>query len=544
MDRSLFLRSREGRRFLPVIGLEVHVELKTRSKMFCSCSVGFGAGPNTNICPVCTGQPGALPVPNVQAVKHALIVAHTLRMESINRRSVFARKNYYYPDLPKNYQISQYELPIATGGCLEVKVVRYHPSGEPGSSGSAEPIPGTNPSYAPYPVRITRIHLEEDAGKLLHDIGSRELDHTLVDYNRAATPLLEIVTEPCLHCPADTVAYLETLQKTLRHLGVSDCDMEKGAFRCDANISVTETGDGSDGYRLGVKTELKNMNSFEAIRVALEHEIERHIATLARGGRIVQETRLWDAGARETVSMRSKEEAHDYRYFPDPDLPPLVVDDHLYEETLAAARAVTLPYERERFFVSEYGLDAVSAGLLTERREVADFYERAVAALPAAGTAARAELARHVANIMTRYAFEHRNEQDAIREESAPQAMRSVPGEPGQYAELALMYHDGTLSSKLLGEVFRRMLDSRKSPRDIVAEQGLVQITDEAALERLADEIMAEHPQAVADLRAGKSQAIGALIGAAMKKTAGKADPRRLTALLKRRIASPGGGNA
>jgi aspartyl-tRNA(Asn)/glutamyl-tRNA(Gln) amidotransferase subunit B len=475
--------------FEAVIGLEIHAQLLTASKIFCGCSAAFGAEPNTHICPVCIGLPGALPVLNRAAVDDAIRAALALGC-TIQPVSIFARKNYFYPDLPKGYQISQYEQPIATAG-----VVDFVSGGQPRRVG------------------ITRVHMEEDAGKSIHD-GFVDSDRkTYVDYNRSGVPLIEIVTEPDLRSAADAAEFFTRLRELLVWLGVNDGNMEEGSLRCDANVSVRPVGDA----KLGTKAEVKNLNSFRFLQKALEHEIARQIDVVGGGGRVVQETRLWDADAGVTESMRSKEEAHDYRYFPEPDLPPVVVD---------AARVARIretmpepPGARRRRFVSQYALPEYDAAQLTESRAVSDYFEAAVGAGAPAKSASNwimGELAR------------------ALNERRL--GIAASPIEAPRLAGLLVLIEQGTISGSIAKGVFEKMLTSGSAAGDIVAAEGLTQIDDESQIAALVAVVLAAHPDPVAQYRAGKTSTFGFLVGQVMKAAGGKANPKRVNELLKKAL--------
>ena len=476
-------------RFEPVIGLEIHAQLSTRSKIFCGCSTAFGAPPNTNVCPVCLGFPGALPVLNRAAVDLAIRAALALGCR-INDTSIFARKNYFYPDLPKGYQISQYELPLASAG-----VVRFTSGG------------------ATRRVGITRLHLEEDAGKSLHDGFPDSARHTYVDYNRSGTPLIEIVTEPDLRSAADAAEFFSRLRAILVWLGVNDGNMEEGSLRCDANVSVRREG----ASTLGTKAEVKNLNSFRFVQKALEYEINRQIEILDGGGRVAQETRLWDSAAGETSSMRSKEEAHDYRYFPEPDLPPLVVDA---ARVASIAMAMPeLPEARRERFVAAHGLPEYDAAQLTQSLPLSEFFEEAVAA----GAAPKAvsnwmmgELAR------------------ALKESGHGISESPVP--PARLAELVTLIDRGTISGAIAKGVFEKMFASGRSAEEIVRAEGLTQIDDEGQIVELVREVLAKNRDAVAQYRAGKAATFGFLVGQVMKAGGGKANPKHVNVVLRRLI--------
>jgi aspartyl-tRNA(Asn)/glutamyl-tRNA(Gln) amidotransferase subunit B len=478
----------------PVIGLEIHAQLLTASKIFCGCSTAFGAAPNTHICPVCLGLPGALPVLNRAAVDHAIRAALALEC-TIHETSIFARKNYFYPDLPKGYQISQYEQPLATGGVVEL------------SSGG-----GTRR------VGITRVHLEEDAGKSLHD-GFVDSDRkTYVDFNRSGVPLIEIVTEPDLRSAAEAAEFFTRLRETLVWLGVNDGNMEEGSLRCDANVSVRPVG----ATTLGTKAEVKNLNSFRFLQKALEHEIERQIETLGDGGRIVQETRLWDAAAGRTVSMRSKEEAHDYRYFPEPDLPPVTVDADRIHRIKAAMPE--LPRGRRERFVDQYALPEYDAAQLTASRGVADYFEAVVAAGAAAKPASNwimGELAR------------------TLKARGVEISASPIPAV--RLAGLLALVDRGAISGPIAKDVFEKMASSGRSAEEIVAAEGMTQIDDDSRLATIISDVLAAHVDAVAQYRAGKTATFGFLVGQVMKAAAGKANPRRVNELLKNTLAGGAG---
>ncbi len=472
-----------------VIGLEIHAQLLTHAKIFCGCSTAFGAPPNTNVCPVCLGFPGVLPVLNRAAVDLAIRAALALGCH-VNDTSVFARKNYFYPDLPKGYQISQYEQPIASGG----EVTFTMPDGE-------------------RRVGITRVHMEEDAGKSLHE-GFADSDRkTYVDFNRAGTPLIEIVTEPDLRSAADAAAFFEHLRAILVWLGVNDGNMEEGSLRCDANVSVRPAGTTA----LGTKAEVKNLNSFRFLQKALEYEIDRQIDLVQEGGRVRQETRLFDSSAGVTVSMRSKEEAHDYRYFPDPDLPPVVVN---------AARVDTirgdmpeLPVARRQRFVAQYGLPDYDATQLTQTRALSEYFEAAVAAgapPKAVSNWMMGELARLL--------------------KDAGRGIDASPVSPSGLAGLLALVDRGTISGAIAKSVFEKMFSTGQDADAIVRAEGLTQIDDEGHILGIIEEILARNADAVASYRAGKTATFGFLVGQVMKATAGKGNPKRVNELLKRAL--------
>ena len=472
-----------------VIGLEIHAQLRTASKIFCGCSTAFGSPPNTHVCPVCLGLPGSLPVLNRAAVEFAIRAALALGCR-INPTSIFARKNYFYPDLPKGYQISQYERPLASEGALSFA-----------KTGGVER------------VRITRVHLEEDAGKSLHEGFADSSRKTYVDYNRSGTPLIEIVTEPDLRSAADAAEFFTQLRAILVWLGVNDGNMEEGSLRCDANVSVRPRG----ASALGTKAEVKNLNSFRFLERALEYEIDRQIEVVQAGRHVVQETRLWDSAAGETVSMRSKEEAHDYRYFPEPDLPPVLVKEATVE---AIAREMPeLPQARRQRFVAALGLPEYDAAILTASREVAEFFEATVAA----GAAPKAA-SNWIMGELTR----------ALNESG--KTISDSPISPERLAGLLALVDQGRISGAMAKTVFEKMLGSGQSAGDIVAAEGLAQITDDAQITERITVVLAANDDAVAQYRAGKSGALGFLVGQVMKATGGKANPKRVNELLKQML--------
>ncbi|HAM39111.1 MAG TPA: Asp-tRNA(Asn)/Glu-tRNA(Gln) amidotransferase GatCAB subunit B [Elusimicrobia bacterium] len=480
-----------------VIGLEVHVHLKTKSKLFCGCSTEFGNEPNSNICPVCTGQPGVLPVLNKKAVEFGILAGLAVDCK-IAKHSIFARKNYFYPDLPKNYQVSQYELPLCEKGSLEIKI-----------------------DDKTKKIGITRIHLEEDAGKLLHAIGSQELDYSLVDYNRTGIPLLEIVSEPDMSTPEEAYQYLTNLKAIIRYIGVSDCDMEKGSLRCDANVSIRPAGE----KKLGVKVELKNMNSFKAIRDALNYEIKRQEETLNSGEKILQDSRLWDEKSGTTVSMRSKEQAHDYRYFPEPDLVPIEVDDVFLNEM--KKNLVELPDTRKNRFIEKFGLSEYDAGVLTSEKVLADYFENCLSYFPLSAPLYTL-IAKQLSNWITTELLGKLNAEN--------KDISYSPISSDKLAELIKLIADSTISGKIAKTVFEQMYKEGKSALEIVKSQGLIQISDEGAIEKIVDEVITENQKAVAEYKSGKQQAIGALVGAVMKKSKGKANPKLVNEILKRKL--------
>jgi aspartyl-tRNA(Asn)/glutamyl-tRNA(Gln) amidotransferase subunit B len=475
----------------PVIGLEIHAQLRTQTKIFCGCSTAFGAPPNSQVCPVCTGQPGALPVLNRQAVDYAVAAALALGCR-IQTTSIFARKNYFYPDLPKGYQISQYERPLALGGGLEVTV-------------------GGTTSW----IGLTRIHMEEDAGKSLHE-GFLDSDRqAYVDYNRSGVPLIEIVSEPDMRSAAQAAQFFSQLREILVWLGVNDGNMEEGSLRCDANVSVRPHGQAA----FGTKTEVKNVNSFRYLQKAIEYEIERQVDVLVGGGKVLQETRLWDSSTNSTHSMRSKEEAHDYRYFPEPDLPPLVVDDARVER-IRASMPETAAARRLRF-VGGYGLPEYDAGVLTQSPELADYFEavaRMVASPKQASNWVMGELLR------------------TLNDRGLDVAQAPVP--PQALAGLIGLVEKGTISGSIAKDVFARMFDSGRAAEDIVAAEGLAQIGDEDAVLAIVRQVIAENAGPVAEYRAGKQKTFGFLVGQVMKRSGGKANPALANKVLTRELTA------
>jgi len=483
-----------------VIGLEIHAQLLTATKIFCGCPTAFGAPPNAHTCPVCVGLPGALPVLNRQAVDLAVTAAVALGCD-VHERSVFARKNYFYPDLPKGYQISQFEQPLATGGGLTLPRLRQG-SGEAGAEGEKF-------------VQLTRIHMEEDAGKSLHE-GFADSDRkTYLDYNRSGVPLVEIVTEPDMRSAEEAAVFFETLRQILVWLRVNDGNMDEGSLRCDANVSVRRVGE----TKLGTKTEVKNVNSFRYLEKAIQFEIGRHIDVLDHGGRIVQETRLFDAAQGKTYSMRSKEEAHDYRYFPEPDLPPLMVSDERRQKIVAALPE--LPEQRRRRFIEQYALPPYDAALLTQTRGVADYFEAT---------------ARHSGNPKASSNWVMGEVLRNMKERAIE--IEAVPIAPDALAGLITIVEKGTISSTVAKDVFAKMYDSGRAAADIVAAEGLAQISDSSSLEPIVQKIIRAHPEVLEEIRAGKDRKFQFLVGQVMKETKGKGDPKLVTELLKAAIGT------
>ena len=469
-----------------VIGLEVHVQLQTETKIFCSCSTTFGAPPNTHSCPVCVGMPGVLPVLNRKVVEFAMKMALATHCE-IAPFSVFARKHYFYPDLPKGYQISQYDLPLAERGWVEIAI-----------NGQAKRI------------GITRIHLEEDAGKLIHD-ENRPVSY--VDLNRAGVPLIEIVSEPDIRSPEEAASYLKKVRQQVRYLEISDGNMEEGSLRCDANISLRPMG----REDLGVRAELKNMNSFRNVQKALEFEIRRQTALLLDGHEIVQETRLWDVAKGVTVTMRGKEEAHDYRYFPDPDLVPVEIDNAWLDSV--KVELPELPDAKCARFEEQYGLSDYDAGVLTASKSLADYFEECVALFPSP---------KIVSNWIMVELFR------LLKQEN--REIDACPIPPAGLAELLKLIDDGTISGKMAKDILEQAYDSKKSPKKIVEEQGLAQVSDESTLSAVVEQVVEAHPEEVEKCKAGKTKILGFLVGQVMKETKGQANPKKVNELLRKAL--------
>jgi aspartyl-tRNA(Asn)/glutamyl-tRNA(Gln) amidotransferase subunit B len=481
-----------GSQFEPVIGLEVHVQLLTASKIFCSCSTKFGAPPNTNVCPVCLGMPGVLPVLNRKAVEFAVLASMALNCR-INETSIFARKNYFYPDLPKGYQISQYDKPLAEHGFLEIK--------------SAD---GTKR------VGITRVHMEEDAGKSLHEGFADAAERTAIDLNRTGVPLIEIVSEPHIATPDEAYEYLTKLKEIILYTGVSDGNMEEGSLRCDANVSVRPRGQ----KEFGTKAEIKNVNSFRFIREALIYEIDRQVEVVRAGGKVTQETRLYNADQGKTYSMRSKEQAHDYRYFPEPDLLPLVVDEKWKAEI--ARQLPELPEARRARFVKDYGITAQDAAVLTGSKSLADQFESAARA---------AKNPKRVANLVQGELMGHLKAK-GLEIEQSPMSMQGV-------AASADLVESGAISGKMLKDLYDLSFERKKDFPAIYEEEGRpVQSTDTSVLETILDEIIAANPKQVEQYRAGKKTLAGFFVGQVMKASKGQANPQLINDLVTKKLES------
>ncbi|MHB9003751.1 MAG: Asp-tRNA(Asn)/Glu-tRNA(Gln) amidotransferase subunit GatB [Coriobacteriia bacterium] len=483
-----------------VIGLEIHTEItSSNTKMFCGCPVGFGGEPNTRVCPVCLGLPGALPVPNEYAIEATVLAGLAIECD-VARWSQFHRKNYFYPDMPKDYQISQYDLPFCQGGKLDVEV-------------------GDGDDAYTTTIGVTRIHLEEDTGKMIHVGGSEGriagATHSLVDFNRAGTPLMELVTEPDIRTPEEARRFAQKLRLIWVSLGISDCSMEEGSMRVDANVSIRRHGD----TELGTKAEIKNMNSFKALHDGLAFEIVRMAELVESGGAVVQETRHWDVTAKRTSSLRSKEEAHDYRYFPEPDMVPFQFEDAYVEEI--RARLPELPDARKARYAADYGLPAADATILTSDLGIAAFFESAV-------TIAGSERARAVANVIINELAGYLNAAGISVEES-----RVVPA---MVAELVAVVEEGTISGKQAKEVFAEMAQTGDAPGAIVELKGMRQVSDTTAIEEVIDRVMAANPAEVESYRAGKTSVIGFFVGQIMREMRGQANPKVVNEVLARKL--------
>jgi aspartyl-tRNA(Asn)/glutamyl-tRNA(Gln) amidotransferase subunit B len=477
-----------------VIGLEIHTQLKTKSKIFCSCSTEFGNQPNANICPVCSGQPGALPVLNKEVVELAIRCGLALNCQ-INPKSIFARKNYFYPDLPKGYQISQFDQPVCLNGTLEVTL----------DDGTVKKI------------GITRAHLEEDAGKLVHQ-GSDSIEgahSSYVDLNRSSVPLLEIVSEPDIRSAEEARKYLEKIKAILRYAGVSDADMEEGKLRCDANVSLRPIGE----TKFGTKTEVKNMNSFRGVERAIKSEIRRQEKILTEGGRIIQETRNYDDNTGETTPLRSKEESHDYRYFPEPDLLPLVIDQVWVEKV--RKELPELPEQRIKRYIQEYGMSEYDAGVMILDKDISDFFDNAAKIY----TGDKKIIANWISSDILGY----------LKDNNKSITQTRLTAE--LLVEMLKLIDDKTISGKIGKDILKKIMETGKSPKAIVEESGLKQITDTGALEKIIQEVLAENPKQVEQYKAGKTAVRGHFVGQVMKKTQGKANPGLVNQLLDRLLS-------
>ncbi|MBW7887976.1 MAG: Asp-tRNA(Asn)/Glu-tRNA(Gln) amidotransferase subunit GatB [Bacteroidetes bacterium] len=472
-------------KYQAVIGLEVHAQLSTKTKIFCGCSNKFGSAPNSNVCPVCLGMPGVLPVLNKEVVEYAIRLGLAVNC-SITTKSIFARKNYFYPDLPKGYQISQYEEPICRNGFVDIELAD-----------------GTKRR-----IGITRIHMEEDAGKSIHDAGSE----TLVDVNRCGTPLLEIVSEPEMHSAEEAGKYLFAIWQTVKYLGICDGNLEEGSLRCDANVSVRMKGE----TKLGTKTELKNMNSFRNVERAIEYEIARQIEVIEEGGTIIQQTLLWNAEKNIAAPMRSKEEAHDYRYFPDPDLVPVLVNDEWINA--AAQNLPELPAKRKVRFITEYLLPEYDAEILTQERTTADFFETTLTGL----TKKNPETYKAASNWVMNDVLRVMNEGKTIHPEHLSSLINAI--------------QSGTISGKIAKEVFEEMSATHESPEIIIKKKGLVQISDTGAIEKEIESILAKFPNEIARFKSGEAKLMGFFVGETMKVMKGKGNPKIINEILAKKL--------
>jgi aspartyl-tRNA(Asn)/glutamyl-tRNA(Gln) amidotransferase subunit B len=477
----------------PVIGLEVHAQMRSRTKLFCGCPTDYGAPPNEHTCPVCLALPGALPVPNAKAIELAVQAGLALECE-VASHSVFARKNYFYPDLPKGYQISQFELPLNGEGHLDIEV-----DGETKRVG------------------ITRIHVEEDAAKNIHGTGTSAV--TIVDFNRGGTPLIEIVSEPDLRSADEAEAYLRKLRDILMFIGVNDGNLEEGSFRCDANVSIRPVGQ----EELGTRTELKNINSFRFVKKAIDHEIARQEGVLQNGGAIVQETRTWSEPQGKTISMRSKEEAHDYRYFPDPDLPPVVVDEARIEELRAALPE--LPQAKRARWQAAMGITDYDAGVLSAHPEIARYFEETAQLLSERSKTKLASTGKKAANFV---------QAEVLRHVTTDGLDAAFPVAASAVADLLASVEDGTINGKIAKKVFADMVDTGKAPKVIIEEQGLAQVTDSGAIEEEVKRVIEANPSQVAQYKGGKESLIGYFVGQVMKATKGAANPKVVNEALRR----------
>ena len=472
-----------------VIGLEVHVQIKTKTKIFCSCSTEFGSPPNENTCPICLGMPGVLPVLNkrfLESSMRACLATHCT-IEPMNR---FARKNYFYPDLPKGYQISQFELPLGTNGYININV------------------DGTKKR-----IGLTRIHMEEDAGKLIHGENSGRPGKSYVDFNRTGVPLCEVVSEPDMRSAEEARAYLNELKSILEYTGVSDCNMEEGSLRCDANVSIRPVGQ----KEFGTRAELKNLNSFKFIQKAIEYEVDRQTKLLDQGDTVKQETRLYDADRNETFPMRSKEEAHDYRYFPDPDLVPIMIDEAWVEELRKTIPE--LPEQKRERFVKNYKIPEYDAGVLTSSKPLADYFEQCTALFPQPKT---------ISNWMMG---------DLLRElKKDGRNIVDCPVSPPALVDLLKLIESGTISGNIAKGIFEEMYQTQKSAGSIVEEKGLKQITDSSAIEKIVAEVLQANPSQVEEFKGGKEKVFGFLVGQVMKASKGKANPAMVNKLLKKKM--------
>lgn len=476
--------------FEAVIGLEVHVQLATKSKIFCNCSTKFGSQPNSNVCPVCLGMPGVLPVLNKKVVEYTTKAGLALNCK-INKKSIFARKNYFYPDLPKGYQISQYELPICEHGYIDIDI-----------NGMGKR------------VGITRIHMEEDAGKSIHGENLGDSYSSFIDLNRAGVPLMEIVSEPDIRSGEEAKEYLQKLKTILEYIEVSDCNMEEGSLRCDANISVRPVGQ----KEFGTKTEIKNMNSFKNVQKAIEYEIKRQIKVIKEGGKIIQETRLWDTDKNATISMRSKEEAHDYRYFPDPDLVPLVLDDEFIENIKKTLPI--LPDELKEKFIKEYGLPEYDASVLTSVKSYATFFEETVSI---------ANNPKKVSNWIMSELLRVVNDKGCD--------IFDAGLSPENLAEIINLIDNGKISGKIAKDIFEEVIETGNKPSAIIKEKGLIQISDDKELELIIKQIIENSPKETERFKNGEQKLMGFFVGQVMKETKGKANPKLVNEIINKLLS-------